>query len=393
MRSVVIVGFAVAACTTQGEAARAVRSRNAPDPEAGFVVTAVANDSATLTVVPDQEAVINFLNTELDPQELLAEGFGALAPILTKALKGETIGADEFLDAAAGIGIAALGMVNPLLGVFASFLWGFVGGGSGSELVPLEERIMEQVGLLMREAEYNKRVQQVKGAIAGVMDNVEDCCDPEKGTPREDMKGFSESMVDQMSIVFGDCDKTAFTEPNAECKEWRFGTEALEYAILYAQAHLHIIGEIIRLSKTGAGAKWGADLLLKYGNKYAKYLSKHYNGLFWYRTDAQRFTLQTRKFVSASGSTQRYAVSSNGLDDYLGVSYARGSDGCLMKGYKRSCTKGSNCDSMFNSWNMKFQKCLKKHVGVVSTQLRDRMRPAVAKLCDLFPGEGCIVRA
>lgn len=367
-----------------------------PDPEEGMVVAA----AQTVVVIPYRQQIVDHLNEKIDPQGLLAAGFLQLSPLMHKALRGEIITGTEVAAAAAAIGIAALGMINPLLGAFATFLWGFIGGGGGNQLAELESRILGQTQLLIRDSEFQTRLTAVKNAILSSIDRIQECCDPE-AVAREDLKEHRNSLADNKRVVFGECVDNSTGDA---CNNWRTynggGTEALQYAIMYSEAQMHLDGMIAQLSTTSGGAEWAGRLLQNDGIEYAKYVADHYTTLFDYRQDNARYTKQTYtkgrcySYSNVFGCTdQEWEVRNNGNDEYLRGGYASSSSGCLMQGHKARC-KGDyagwnlpKCSDMLPQWSSGFDQCLSGHKQAIASQMRTEMRPSVAAMCSEF-GDG-----
>jgi len=360
------------------------------DPEEGMRLAM----AQTVEVIPNLRDVVNQINNEKKPQELLAAGFTALSPLMHKALRGQIITGREVVNAAAAIGITAFGMFNPLLGAFATFLWGFMGGGGGNQLAKMEDRILRQTRLLIQDTEFQRRLTAVQNAILSSMDRLQECCDPE-GNARKALIGHRNSLANSKRVVFGEC--VASPTGNG-CKNWRTynggGTSALQYAIMYAQAQLQLDGMIAQLSTTSDGAKWAGRLLQDDGRKYAEYVADHYTVLFDYRQASARYTKQTYKkgrcYASSNvfGCTdQEWEVRDNGNDEYMGGGYA--SNGCLMRGQKARCKNAGGwnlplCRDMLQQWRNRFDVCLIRHRRAVETMMRTEMRPSVAAMCSSF---------
>lgn len=360
----------------------------------------VARGTPPVIIIPMRQKVVENLNENIDPQGLLAEGFTALSPLMYKALRGETITGGDVVDAAGAIGIAALGMINPLLGAFATFLWGFIDGGGGNELAEMESRIMAQTQLLIRDTEFNIRLFLVKNAVLSVIDRIHECCDPEV-IPRDDLKRHRDDLANEKRVVFGECVDNP-GEP--VCIDWQTynggGGEALQYAIMYSEAQLQLDGMIAQLSVTTNGLKWAGRLLRNDGREYAKYVADHYTTLFDYRQNSARYTKQRYNahkcydWSTVFGCIdQEWKVSDNGNDEYLRRGYASQTYGCLMQGHKGRC-RGEytgpkhlpKCSEMHALWDDRFDQCLNRHKQAIALQMRTEMRPSVAAMCNGFGG-------
>lgn len=375
-----LVGLALASCSGHAGGFRISRR-------------SVSNSTAGERLV--DPAVHQMLNNLPDPQDFLAEGFGAIGDLIHQARDGQPVTDADVVNAAVGIGITVLGMVNPLLGTFATFLWGFVGNNAGADqsLEKMEQKIMKEVKVLIKADKYAERVANIKDAMRGTLNEIHSCCSPkDTKTWYEHALDWSERMNVSRGVVFGNC----WDNPSSgACADWHKAADSLEYALMFAETHLHL--DAMMLQYSDGDDKWEVASMDTTGRLYAEKISQHFNAALKYRTSADTFTTQTwskkwRSYVPWMGKTRcDIKVTSNGWDSYSATAYGKGRGDCFQEGLERTCKKDSvkgnreKCGSLFPKWEANFRNCKSRYINEIKTVFKNKLRPAVLKLTQAFP--------
>lgn len=300
----------------------------------------LSNTTVNVASSNDKEKLKQMFNNKtFDGASFMQGAFESVSPLLMTALRGEPISGDMVKEAAAAVIIAGLSCVNPVLGMAATFLWSFLGGGDEEDqLQAMENRIMKEVKSLIRASEFNTRKFLLKTKILDTIDVLERCCPPNQDQADE-LHEIRKQLRGHLGLVFGDC---VYNKDGNKCYDWQTsggGTEALYWEMSFAQVLLQVGTTIVEVAPDVDTLKYHAELLQKDMRQMYWLLRRHALSCEPYRLSLMKVQKASVKKISGMRCTKlkcHWEIKiDGGYDGYLKSSLVSAAHGSKCNCYEK----------------------------------------------------------
>lgn len=255
-----------------------------------------------------QQDVIKWVKKQ-DPFEVAESGFAALTMVFEGGFQPGHLG-----EAAKAVGLDALSMASPLLGMTVSY---FMGLFETSEEDTLVDHILEQAKRIVRKAIFQERTVQTSNFLYGITEVLQSCCISSDGAENEFMKRQLDKLLGYRRNTFGSSCYSSSGADVGDCKEWQTsggGSEALFYGIMHAQLELQIWAEIAEIHPPDRAD--ATTFIQEHGKQFWQLLDAHYKNFMEYRLQDNWFEISYH--CSGQSGLQHQCTYRKNKDTYSG---------------------------------------------------------------------------